>query len=369
VRLKEKDDKLAGLAMRNVKALCDARVAARHATRQETEQAFARLTSTTDFSGLRQADVVVEAAPEDLGLKRAILHDVEALVAPTCVYASTSTSIPVARIAEAATHPDRIVGLHFMRPPAEALLVEVVRTDRAASWAVATAVALSKRQGKTAIVVRDGPGFYAMRVFTRFVSEALHLVGEGVAVEAVDTALSEWGFATGPLRALDDIGVDVVARVAQGLHGALGPRTPPPGALAKLLSAERLGRSNGRGFYRYRADKPAVVDPRAYDALRVTPGTRLPLEEIQMRCALALVNEAIRCLGEGMLRSPRDGDIGAVFGLGFPPSRGGPFRYVDAVGAADIQRRVQSYADRFGERWLPAPRLVHLAKRGDRFFA
>jgi len=368
VRLKERDDKRAGLAMRKIKALWDARVAAGDTTDHEAERAFARLTSTTDFSGVRHADLVIEAVPEDLSLKRAVLHDVEALVAPTCVYASTSTSISVAKLAESAACPDRVVGLHVMRSPADALLVEVVRTDRTAPWAVATAVALSKRQGKTAIVVKDGPGFYAMRIFTRLVNEALHLVGDGVAVDTIDAAMCEWGFAAGPLRALDEVGVDVVARVAQGLHAAFGSRTTPPGSLARLLSAERLGRSSGRGFYRYASDKVGAVDPHVYEALRVTPGTRLPLEEIQMRCALALVNEAIVCFGEGVLRSPRDGDVGAVFGLGFPPFRGGPFRYVDAVGAAEVQRRVQSYADRFGERWLPAPRLVHLAKRGDRFF-
>jgi 3-hydroxyacyl-CoA dehydrogenase/enoyl-CoA hydratase/3-hydroxybutyryl-CoA epimerase len=368
VRVKERDDKRAGFAMRSVRALWDERVAAGHATAHEAERAFARLTSTTDFSGVRQADLVIEAVAEDLSLKRAVLHDVEALVAPTCVYASTSTSIPIAKLAESAARPDRVVGLHVMRSPADASLVEVVRTDRAASWAVATVVALSKQQGKTAIVVKDGPGFYAMRVLTRFVSEALYLVGDGVAVDAIDAALCEWGFAAGPLRALDEVGVDVVARVAKGLHAARGSRAMPPGSLARLVSAERFGRSNGRGFYRYASDKAGVVDPRAYDALRVTPGTRLPLEEIQMRCALAFVNEAILCLGEGTLRSPRDGDIGAVFALGFPRFRGGPFRYVDAVGAAEVQRRVQSYADRFGERWFPAPRLVHLAKRGDRFY-
>ena len=386
VRLKEKDDKLAGLAMRNVRALLDARVAAKETTTLVADQAFARLTSTTDFSGVRHADVVVEAVPEDIALKRAILHDVEALVAPTCVVASTTASIPIARISEAASRPDRVVGMHYvrLRSQSKALLVEVVRPDRASSWAVATAVALAKRQGKATIVVKDGPGFYTMRVFTRFVSEALHVVGEGVATDVVDSALKGWGFADGPLQALDELVVDFVARIAHGLHGAQGSRMTPPGSFARLLAAERLGKSNGRGFYRYGredgtspaapgrgrtwTDKPGAVDPRAYEVLRVTPGTRLPLEEVQMRCALSFVNEAVRCLGDGVLRSPRDGDVAAVFGLGFPAFRGGPFRYVDTLGAPDVLRRVQSYADRFGERWEPAPRLVHLAKKGDRFF-
>ena len=246
-----------------------------------------------------------------------------------------------------------------------------MRADRTAPWAIAAAVALGKRQGRTVIVVKDGPGFYATRILAPLLHEAIQLVSDGVPANLIDEAVIEWGFAAGPVERLDDLGIDVASQVAEGLHAAFGARMTPPGALATLVADDRRGRKNGRGIYRYGSEasaKPAI-DPGVYRLLWVQPRTPLPVEEIQLRCALALVNEAVRCFGDGVLRDPRDGDVGAIFGLGFPRFRGGPFRYVDTIGAADVLRRVQAYADRFGDRWRPAPLLVQMAKKGERFFA
>jgi 3-hydroxyacyl-CoA dehydrogenase/enoyl-CoA hydratase/3-hydroxybutyryl-CoA epimerase len=334
---------------------------------------FARISTTTDFSGLRNADAVIEVLPDDLALKQETLREVEALVGARCVYASSSASLPIGKIAQAAANPERVLGMHHGDPawPGSAALVEVVRADKTAPWAVATAVALGKLGRKTVIVVKDGPGFYTTRILAPLLNEALQLLGDGVPAGPIDAALLEWGFAAGPLQRLDDFGIDAFSHAAMGLHAAFGPRMTPPGALGTLLSDERRGRKNGRGIYRYAT--PEAPERRGFDAdvhalLGVEPRTRLPMEEIQQRCALALVNEAVRCLGDGILRDPRDGDVGAIFGLGFPRFRGGPFRYVDTIGAADILRRIQAYSDRFGERWRPAPLLVQMAKKGERFF-
>jgi 3-hydroxyacyl-CoA dehydrogenase/enoyl-CoA hydratase/3-hydroxybutyryl-CoA epimerase len=158
---------------------------------------------------------------------------------------------------------------------------------------------------------------------------------------------------------------------------AFGDRIDPPPALAKLVTADRKGRKNERGFYLYgeaakRRGKGKHADESVYGALGLPvpdPHAKSPLavEEIQMRCALQLVNEAMRCLGDGILRSPRDGDVGAVLGLGFPPFRGGPFRYADAIGADELLRRIEGFHRRFGKRWEPAPVLVELARSGGRF--
>jgi len=373
VRLKERDDVAAGRALRAVKARLDRRAEHERMTALECDAAFARLSPATDLSGLRNADVVVEAVFEDLGLKQATVRELEAVVDPTCILASSASCIPVGKIAQGAKHPGRILGMRYFSPVSRVLLVEVVRGDKTEAWAVATAVALAKRQGKTPIVVRDGAGFYTTRALALLLQEAAQLVGEGVPVGAIDAALADWGFPVGPLRLLDEVGLDAAAHVAQTLHGAFGERMTPPGAVCKLLADDRKGRKNGRGFYRHDAraigrDGRLTVDASLYELLGVQPTTRLPVEEIQMRCALALVNEAVRCFGEGVLRSARDGDVGAVLGLGFPAFRGGPFRYVDTLGAAEALRRVQGYADRFGERWRPAPLLVQMAKRGERFY-
>jgi 3-hydroxyacyl-CoA dehydrogenase/enoyl-CoA hydratase/3-hydroxybutyryl-CoA epimerase len=372
VRLKEKDDAAIGRAMRGVKVLLDESLGRAEVTALEAQQVFARLSATTDLSGLRNADAVIEALPEDLALKQEILREVEPLIGPKCVYASNASSIPIARLAQAAIDPERVMGMHYFSPVPSMPLLEVVRADKTAPWAVATAVALGKRQGKTVIVVRDGPGFYTTRVLAPLLNEAIQLVSDGVPADAIDAALVEWGFATGPIERLDEVGIDVSSQVAQALHAAFGARMTPPGALATLLADDRCGRKNGRGIYRYGSEPRTakrVVDPAVYSVLGVHPRTKLPTDEIQLRCALALVNEAVRCFGDGILRDPRDGDVGAIYGLGFPAFRGGPFRYVDTIGAADVLRRVQGYADRFGERWRPAPLLVQMAKKGERFFA
>lgn len=377
VRLKDRDDAGVGRGLRYVKDILDGRVKRRQITRLEAEQKLARVTGTTDYSGLRTADVVVEAVFEDLALKQAILRDVEAATREDCIFASNTSSIPIGRIAAAASRPGQVVGMHYFSPVHKMPLLEVVRTDRTEPWVVATAVALGKKQGKTVIVVKDGVGFYTSRILGPYMNEAAHLVAEGVPIDVVDQAMVDWGFPVGPLQLLDEVGIDVAAHVGEVVHAAFGDRMTPPEAMVRVLSDDRKGRKNGRGFYRYddAASKAASkgsrpVDTSLYVTLGITPrggATRLPVEEIQMRCALAFVNEALLCLGEGILRSPRDGDIGAVFGLGFPPFRGGPFRFVDTVGAAEVLRRLQGYADRFGRRFAPAPALLEMARKGERF--
>jgi 3-hydroxyacyl-CoA dehydrogenase/enoyl-CoA hydratase/3-hydroxybutyryl-CoA epimerase len=373
VRLKERDDVALGRALRATRALVDAGAGAGPREREnerEREELFGRVAATTDYAGLRNADAVIEAVPEELALKQAVLHEVEGRIGPRCVYGSSTASIAIARIAQGSPTPERVLGLHYFAPVHEAPLLEVVRADKTAPWAVAAAVALGRRQGKTVIVVRDGPGFYTTRILVPYLSESLRLLGDGVSGDAIDGALSDWGFAMGPLRRLDETGIDVVGQIAQALHASLGSRMTPPGAFATLVSHERRGRKSGRGLFRDSRGRGGkrVMDATVYPLLGVEPRTRLPNEEIAQRCALAMVNEAVRCLGDGVLRDAREGDIGAVYGLGFPRFRGGPFRYVDTIGAADVLRRVQGYADRFGDRWRPAPLLVQMARRGERFF-
>jgi 3-hydroxyacyl-CoA dehydrogenase/enoyl-CoA hydratase/3-hydroxybutyryl-CoA epimerase len=369
VRLKERDDTSLGQSLKTVRTLVDERAASGKWTALEADATFARLSGTADLSGLTLADVVIEAVSEDLALKQATLQDVEALVTPECVYATHTSSLSIAKVAQAARHPERVLGIHYFIPVPKVPLLEVARADKTAPWAVATAVALGKRQGKTVVVVKDSPGFYTTRAAAPLLNEALHLLAEGVGVEAVDAAMVDWGFPVGPLTLLDGVGIDYAVQIGHSLQAAFGERMTPPAAVAKLQADERRGKSSGRGLYRYDGpDGRRVLDPTVYTLLGVVPSKRVPVEEIQMRCALAMVSEAIRCLGEGVLRSARDGDVAAIFGLGFPAFRGGPFRYVDVLGAAEALRRVQGYADRFGERWRPAPLLVQMARRGERFY-
>jgi 3-hydroxyacyl-CoA dehydrogenase / enoyl-CoA hydratase / 3-hydroxybutyryl-CoA epimerase len=367
VRLQEKDDDGALRALAHVRGVLDARVKRRRLPARERDLLMGRVTATTEPTGFGRADLVIEAVYEDLALKQGVLREIEAVTRPACVYASNTSSLPIGRIAAAAERPENVVGMHFFSPVHKVPLLEVIRAPRTAPATVATAVAFGKRLGKTVIVVGDGVGFYTTRILAPLLNEAAHLLDEGAAVEALDGAMLDFGFPMGPLQVLDEVGIDVAEKVAHVLLEAFGERLAPPPHLQAFLDDGRLGRKGGRGFYVY--GERQQPDESVY---RLTPHgdarVRIPAEEIQERCALALVNEAARCLGEGILRGPRDGDVGAVLGLGFPPFRGGPFRYADSLGAAGVLRRLERYRARHGARFEPAPILVQMARTGERFY-
>jgi 3-hydroxyacyl-CoA dehydrogenase / enoyl-CoA hydratase / 3-hydroxybutyryl-CoA epimerase len=379
VRLKDRDDAALGRGFKYVADILDGDVRRKKLTRLERDQKLALLSGAVDYAGLKTADLVIEAVFEDLDVKHKVLREVEAAGKPGLIFASNTSSIPITKIAAASQRPENVVGMHYFSPVHKMPLLEVIQTRQTSPEVVATAVAVGKKQGKTVIVVNDGTGFYTSRVLGPMMSEASYLLAEGVAVEVIDRAMTAWGWPVGPITLLDEVGIDVAAHVGPIMLAAFGDRMAPPPTMAKLVAADRKGRKNERGFYLYGAaarkkGRGKHVDESIYGALGLAvpsgPQGRpaVAAEEIQMRCSLQLVNEAIHCLGEGILRSPRDGDIGAIFGLGFPPFRGGPFRYADALGAAEVLHRMQGYEQRFGKRWTPAPRLVEMAKSGKRFY-
>jgi 3-hydroxyacyl-CoA dehydrogenase/enoyl-CoA hydratase/3-hydroxybutyryl-CoA epimerase len=198
-------------------------------------------------------------------------------------------------------------------------------------------------------------------------NEAAQLVVEGAAIEDLDRAIVAFGFPVGPITLLDEVGIDVGEKVGKILHAAFGERMAPPAALSDVVKSGRLGRKNRKGFYTYDG-KEKRVDQSVYS---LVPGgaarKRFPVEELQQRVVFPMVNEAIRCLGEGILRSPRDGDVGAVFGLGFPPFRGGPFRFVDAMGTKAFLERMEALREKHGDRFEPAPLLVERGRAGAPF--
>jgi len=368
VRLKDKDDAALGRGLKQIATILDERFKRRRLTRREREEKFALITATTDYSGIRNADVVIEAVFEDIQIKQAVVRDVER-EAPNAIFASNTSSLPIGRIAEAAAHPERVVGMHFFSPVNKMPLLEIIRAPKTAAQTVVTAVALGKKIGKTVIVVNDGVGFYTSRILAPYVNEASFIFNDGAAVEDIDKALVEFGFPVGPMQLLDEVGIDVGAKVAHIMHEAFGARLGPPPGFEKLVESGRMGRKAKKGFYLYGEEKgPKVVDKSVYEiTLQGSRRNSPPAAEIAERCVLQMVNEAALCLGEGILRSARDGDIGAVFGLGWPPFRGGPFRYADTLGAPQVVERLRRYQDRFGARFTPAPRLVELASKSGKF--
>lgn len=360
VRLKDRDTTGVGKGMAHVAELVKQGLKRKRIDRIEAAQIMARLSPTTDYSGFNTAEVVIEAVFEDLGLKHQIVKDVEAAGKKDVIVATNTSSIPITEIAKASKHPETVIGMHYFSPVNKMPLLEIIVTDKTAPWVTATCVALGKRQGKTVIVVNDGVGFYTSRILAPYMNEAAFLLTEGVPIEDIDKALTDFGFPVGPITLLDEVGIDVAEKVGKIMHEAFGERLRPPGAIAQLAADQRLGRKNKRGFYVYGDDskkgaKP--VDTTIYPVLGITPDKRLPLSVIAERCVLQMINEAALCLQEGILRSPRDGDIGAVFGLGFPPFLGGPFRYIETVGPAEIKRRLEHYMSEHGARFTPAAML------------
>ena len=341
-------------------------------TRTERDRRWSRLQLTPELAAVAGSDLVIEAVFEDLELKRRVLAEVEALVAAETVFASNTSALSIAAIAAAALHPERVLGMHYFSPVPKMPLLELVVAESTAPWAVATARAFAVAQGKTVITVKDGPGFYTTRILAGYLNEAMLLLEEGAAIESIDRALKDFGFPVGPVALIDEVGIDVAAHVADDLGRRFADRGMAASPLLPRLHAAGFeGRKNRRGFYVYPpAGRKARKrpNPEAYTALSLRARRTMPASEITDRMALMMINEAVLCLQEGVIATPRDGDVGAILGLGFPPFRGGPFHHVDAVGAATTVARLEELSERLGARFVPAPLLLESAKTGRKFY-
>jgi 3-hydroxyacyl-CoA dehydrogenase/enoyl-CoA hydratase/3-hydroxybutyryl-CoA epimerase len=370
VRLKDTDTARVSKGIAAVSAVLRERLKKKQITRLQYDDQLLLAGGTTDYSGFHRATLVIEAVFEDLALKQRVLREVEPLMGTQAIYASNTSTIPIARIAEAAARPERVLGMHFFSPVHKMPLLEVIAAPDTDKEAVVTAVAYGKQLGKTVIVVNDSPGFYTTRTLAVYLNEAGRLLDEGASIEAIDKALVDFGFPVGPITLIDEVGIDVGGKVGQVMFDSFGARVAPAESLRRVVESGRIGRKGKSGFYRYdESGARGDVDASVY-ALIPHGATRREVDaaEIQQRCVLAMVNEAARCLEEGVLRSPRDGDVGAVFGIGFPPFRGGPFRHADALGLDVLVEQLEALDDRFPGRFTPAQLLMDRARAHQRFY-
>jgi 3-hydroxyacyl-CoA dehydrogenase/enoyl-CoA hydratase/3-hydroxybutyryl-CoA epimerase len=346
--------------------ILDDRLARKRLTRPEHRRLVSLLSGGVDWAGFRRADLVIEAVFEDLDVKHQVFRALEEQVRDDCVLASNTSTIPIARIATALRAPERLVGMHFFSPVEKMPLLEVIVTDRTAAWATATAVEFGRRMGKTVVVVRDAPGFWVNRILAPYLNEAGRLVMEGADIAHVDRTMKAYGFPVGPITLLDEVGLDVGLKGSKVLYEAFGERMEPVAGLAALVQAGRLGRKTGRGFYRYERGRRRGVDE-SVRALIGAASAAAPLRDVEDRLVYAMLNEAARALDDGVVRTSRDGDIAAVFGIGFPPFRGGPLRSLDRIGASAAVETLRRLEGAYGPRFAPAPVLVRHAERGTRF--
>jgi 3-hydroxyacyl-CoA dehydrogenase/enoyl-CoA hydratase/3-hydroxybutyryl-CoA epimerase len=370
VRLKDAALDRVGKGLAAVRDVLRDRLDKRQITRQQFDDQMILVGGSIDYSGFAGVDLAIEAVFEDVAVKHKVLHEVEGVLPSHGIFASNTSTIPIGTIAEASARPERVLGMHFFSPVHKMPLLEVIVTPTTRDDVTAAAVAFGKRIGKTVIVVNDAPGFYVNRILAPYINEAGRLLDQGVAVDAVDRAMVEFGFPVGPITLLDEVGLDIAGKSGRIFHEAFGDRLAPSQSLRAVVEAGRLGRKGKSGFYQYdESGRKGDVDPTVY-ALLPTGAQRSEVvtRDIQRRLVLAMVNEAARCLEEGIIRSPRDGDVGAVFGIGFPPFRGGPFRYIDSLGAAVVVERLEELNFRFAGRYVPCELLVHVARQGQRFY-
>ncbi|NHZ70066.1 MAG: fatty acid oxidation complex subunit alpha FadJ [Proteobacteria bacterium] len=367
VRIKEIDTTGVGRGLGYVAKVVAKRAKRRRMSTFEVEQIMNRVTGSATWAGFGNTDIVIEAVFEDLDLKRSMLEQVETVTQPGTIFASNTSSLPITDIAAEAARPEDVIGMHYFSPVEKMPLLEIVTTKRTSDETTATAVAVGKAQGKTVIVVNDGTGFYTTRILGPYSNEAGFLLDEGASVEDIDGAMTDWGFPVGPLLLADEVGIDVGAHIAVIMAEAFGRRMEGPPLMAGLIADGRKGRKNGKGFYLYDKGERQGVDESVYAALDLGPRKDFPPADIAERMSMAFINEAARCLEDGILRSARDGDIGAVFGLGYPPFRGGPFWTIDQMGAESVVDKLIVLAAKHGDRFEPARIIRDYAAEGKKF--
>lgn len=368
-RVKDQNDASLSRTYQYVQKVIQGKVKKKHLTPYEGQMQLDKMSTSVDYSGFKNAEIVVEAVFEDVDLKQKVLADLENLGNDSLIFASNTSSIPIGLIAEKAKRKELVIGMHFFSPVEKMPLLEIIVTKDTADWVTATAASLGIAMGKTVIIVNDGWGFYTSRTLGPFINEGLHLLMEGARVDTIDQTLIKGGFPVGALKLLDEVGIDIAMKVNKLMEAHMGGRLTPPKGYDSVMEEDRKGRKTGKGFYTYNTKKK-MVDLTIYDKL---PFGRKRKEfsatEIYERCLFAFINEAAYCLSENILRSPADGDVGAILGLGFPPFLGGPFRYLDRIGlpkAYDILKRLE---EKHGERFKPAPIIAEYATQQKKFFA
>ena len=321
--------------------------------RFECQAAQARVTPSVSYDSLKSCHFVVEAVFEELSIKHKVVQNLEAYC-PDVVLATNTSSIPIDHVAAGASKPENVVGMHFFSPVPKMPLVEIIMGSKTSEVAGSATFDISAAMGKHTIVVKDGPGFYTTRILAFYLAEALLMLSEGGSIEGIDDALEAFGMPVGPLTLLDEVGLDVGGHILETLRLPFKDRLVAPPEISTVLEEKRFGRKNSLGFYKYEDGKKQGPDESIYKHFKHGSDRKnLDKAEIVDRCVLVFINESSRCLEEGIVPSEDAGDLGAVFGLGYPPFLGGPFFHAKTFGKPATLEKLKKMAEKYGARFAP----------------
>ncbi|MFE3837443.1 3-hydroxyacyl-CoA dehydrogenase NAD-binding domain-containing protein [Pseudogemmobacter sonorensis] len=341
-------------------------------TAEKKAEVLSRITATTDYAALSGVDLIVEAVFEDPKVKAEVTRKAEAAAGERAVFATNTSTLPITGLASASARPERFIGIHFFSPVDRMMLVEIIRGKKTGDVAVAKALDFVRQIRKTPIVVNDARFFYANRCIIPYINEGVRMVAEGVEPALIENAAKLVGMPLGPLQLVDETSIELGVKIAKATKAAMGADYPDE-AVDKVLfwmaDQGRLGRKNNAGFYAY-SDKGERGDlweglARKYPLDKMQPS----LADVQHRLLFAQVLEAVRALEEGVLTDIREGDVGAILGWGFAPWSGGPFSWLDILGAARAVEICRGLTAQFGHRFETPALLRELAERGETFYA
>lgn len=368
VRMRDINWKAIAGGMKAAAKIWKKKVDRRRMTRVEMQRKLARITSTIDWSGFERCDLVIEAVVENVEIKRQVLREFEAIAKPGAIFATNTSTIPITDIAAQAAKPENVAGMHFFNPVDRMPLVEVIRGAKTSDVAMATVANFARKLGKTVVYCNDGPGFVVNRILGPYMNEAGFLLEEGNAIESLDKAMVDFGMPMGPMALLDEVGIDVAAKVAKILSAAFGARMEPSHVVDALYTDGRYGKKNGKGLYLYEAGKRLGPDASVYKLLGIKSTHPADAAAVVERMIFAMVNEAAMILDEKIVASPAELDLAMIMGTGFPPFRGGLLRYADKLGLPYILARLDDLAQKHGKRFLATAALRKLAERDGKFY-
>ncbi len=338
-------------------------------TPDEFERKQRSITAQLDYSGFKKIDLVIEAVVENMDIKKKVFAETEKNVHLETLLTSNTSSLSVQEMSKALEHPERFAGLHFFNPVHLMPLVEIIIHDKIAPETIEALHKWVLRVKKTPVIVKDGPGFLVNRILMPYLNEAGYLLEEGVSVKDLDQAALNFGMPMGPARLLDEVGIDVAVKVGKVMFDGLGARAYPSKMSGKLSEKNFLGKKNSKGFYLY-DEKGKVTSPNPeVEELLPKEKKKMSESELQMRLFLPMINEAAAILKDGIVETAADVDLGLIFGIGFPPFRGGLLRYADSEGLDKIHSALKNFSETVDrERYTPSSYLTDLVESKTTFY-